>query len=150
MFCFQSYFPPSPPVDRSGLTSSPEASWLAAINNNISNQKLYNNIVKEIINGVIRAGSWLVLSLVGIIISLQFSHFDVVLRFCMELGIFLLVCWVEGRGSRGHWEGTGHWGGRGCWGGREHYGGTEHGEGQGWGVEEESREEEALSMCSAG
>ena len=51
---------------RSGLTYSPQASWLEAINSNLSNQKLYNNIVKEILNGLTRAFSWLVLSLVSL------------------------------------------------------------------------------------
>ena len=75
-------------MDRSGLTSSPEASWLAALTNNVSNQKLYNNIVKELINGVIRAGSWLVLSLVGSIICLHFYLFCCYFQILCGIGDF--------------------------------------------------------------
>ena len=32
----------------------PEASWLTAIYKNLANQSLYNNAVKEILNGVLR------------------------------------------------------------------------------------------------
>ena len=32
----------------------PEASWLTAIYKNVANQSLYNNVVKEILNGVLR------------------------------------------------------------------------------------------------
>ena len=32
----------------------PEASWLTAIYKNVANQSLYNNAVKEILNGVLR------------------------------------------------------------------------------------------------
>ena len=32
----------------------PEANWLTAINKNLANQSLYNNVVKEILNGFLR------------------------------------------------------------------------------------------------
>ena len=32
----------------------PEASWLTAIYKNVANQSLYNNVVKEILNGILR------------------------------------------------------------------------------------------------
>ena len=32
----------------------PEASWITAISKNLANQSLYNNVVKEILNGVLR------------------------------------------------------------------------------------------------
>ena len=37
-----------------GTELQPEASWLAAIQKNVANQSLYNNVVKEILNGVLR------------------------------------------------------------------------------------------------
>merc|ERR1712062_606823 len=42
----------------------PEANWLTAINKNLANQSLYNNVVKEILNGFLRSIGWIVLSLV--------------------------------------------------------------------------------------
>ena len=32
----------------------PEASWLTAIKKNLANQSLYNNVVKELLNGLLR------------------------------------------------------------------------------------------------
>ena len=39
------------------LSLQPEASWLKAIYKNLSNQNLYNNIVKELLNGILREKS---------------------------------------------------------------------------------------------
>ena len=36
------------------LSLEPEASWLKAIQKNLENQNLYNNIVKELLNGILR------------------------------------------------------------------------------------------------
>ena len=49
---------------RLGVTLEPEASWQTALTSNLSQQKLYNNVVKELLNGLIRSFSWILLSLV--------------------------------------------------------------------------------------
>ena len=42
-------------MEKQSITGlQPEASWLTAIYKNLANQSLYNNVVKEILNGVLR------------------------------------------------------------------------------------------------
>ena len=61
----------------------PEASWLTAIYKNVANQSLYNNVVKEILNGVLRNESLKIIKPTGpsfnefprTLISLLFNDF---------------------------------------------------------------------------
>ena len=94
------------PVDRSDLTFSPDASWIVAINSNLNNQKLYNNIVKELINGILRAFSWAVLSLVLKVCSDCFYTMDCLFQMLYGLGDLPSLLFGAGeREPRAGWRG---------------------------------------------